>query len=114
MKKKKPLTGTPRLRIRKGDTVMKISGVGKGKTGKVLKVIIERRMVIVEGMNMVKRHTKAGRKGQQQGGIVEMEAPIPVSNVMLVVNGQARRVGYPRPADGKKERAARKTGDNVA
>lgn len=101
------------IRIRKGDTVIKISGVGKGKTGRVLKVIPDRRMIIVEGMNMVKRHTKRGRKGQTQGGIVEMEGPIPVSNVMLVVDGQATRVGYTILADGSKVRVARKTGDNI-
>lgn len=113
MKKKIVAGGTPRLRLRKGDTVMKISGVGRGKTGKILKVFVDRRMVIVEGMNMVKRHTKAGRKGQQQGGIIEMEAPIPVSNVMLVAGGEATRVGYTRLADGSKVRVAAKTGENL-
>lgn len=113
MKKKAVLVGTPRLRIHRGDTVMKISGVGKGKTGKVLKVFINRRMIIVEGMNMVKRHTKAGSKGQQQGGIIEMEAPIPVSNVMLVSGGTATRVGFTRLADGSKVRVAKKTGENI-
>ena len=101
------------IRIRKGDTVIKISGVGKGKTGRVLKVFPDRRMVIVEGMNMVKRHSKRGRKGQAQGGIIEMEAPIPVSNIMLVVDGQATRVGYARLSDGSKVRVARKTGENI-
>ena len=102
------------MRIRKGDTVIKISGVGRGKTGKVLKVFPDLRKVIVEGMNMVKRHTKRGRKGQTQGGIVEIEAPIPVSNVQLVIDGQATRVGYARLADGSKVRVARKTGENIA
>ena len=106
--------GSRRLRIKRGDTVMKISGVGKGKTGRVLKVIPGRSMVIVEGMNMVKRHTKAGRKGQTQGGIVEKEGPIHVSNVMLVVGGEATRVGYTRLSDGSKARVAKKTGENVA
>jgi large subunit ribosomal protein L24 len=71
-------------------------------------------MVVVEGMNMVKRHTKRGRKGQTQGGIVEMEAPIPVSNVQLVVDGQATRVGYSLLADGSKVRVARKTGESIS
>ncbi len=114
MKKKKPLDPGAHLRIKKGDTVMKIAGVGKGKTGKVLKVFPVTRKVIVEGMNMVKRHTKAGRQQGQQGGIIEKESPIPVSNVMLVVNGKATRVGYSRLADGTKVRIARKTGDSIA
>jgi large subunit ribosomal protein L24 len=114
MKKKKTLDPGAHLRIKKGDTVVKISGVGKGKTGRVLKVFPERRMIIVEGMKMVKRHTKAGRKGQTQGGIVEKEAPIPASNVMLVVGGQATRIGYTRLSDGSKVRIARKTGENIS
>ena len=113
IKRRKPTDGG-HMRIKRGDTVIKISGVGKGKTGKVLKVIPDRRMLIVEGMNMVKRHTKRGRKGQTQGGIVEMEAPVPISNVMLVIDGQATRVGYTRLADGSKVRVARKTGENIA
>ena len=112
--KKKKSGGVRHMRIKKGDTVMKISGVGKGKTGRVLKVILERKMVVVEGMNLVKRHTKRGRKGQTQGGIVEKEAPIHVSNVMLVVGGEATRVGYTRLSDGSKARVAKKTGENVA
>jgi large subunit ribosomal protein L24 len=112
--RKKKLEGTVHMRIKKGDTVIKISGVGKGKTGRVLMVNPSRRMVIVEGMNMVKRHTKAGRKGQTKGGIVEKEAPISVSNVMLVVDGEATRVGYARLSDGSKSRVARKTGENLS
>jgi large subunit ribosomal protein L24 len=65
-------------------------------------------------MNMVKRHTKAGRKGQATGGIVEKEGPIPASTVMLVVNGEATRVGYTVLSDGRKQRVARKTGDTVS
>ena len=111
---KKKAPGVKHMRIKKGDTVMKISGVGRGKTGRVLQVILSRKMILVEGMNMVKRHTKAGRKGQAQGGIVEKEAPVHVSNVMLVVGGEATRVGYTTLSDGSKARVAKKTGENIA
>jgi len=70
-------------RLRKGDNVLVISGKERGKTGKILRVIAEKNRATVERMNMVKRHRK-GRSAQQAGGIVEKEAPLHLSNLMLV------------------------------
>ena len=73
------------LSIRKGDQVKVIAGADKGVEGKVIEVLAERERVIVEGVNRIKRHTRAGADGTQ-GGIITREAPIHVSNVMLVVD----------------------------
>ncbi len=71
------------MKIRKNDTVMVIAGNARGKSGKVLKVYIDRERIIVEGVNLIKRHTRPSQKNPQ-GGIVQREAPIHVSNVMLI------------------------------
>ena len=71
------------MKIRKNDTVMVIAGNARGKSGKVLKVYTDRNRVIVEGVNLIKRHTRPNQKNPQ-GGIVQREAPIHVSNVMLL------------------------------
>ncbi len=71
------------MKIRKNDTVMVISGNDKGKTGKVLKVFPKESKIIIEGINLRKRHTKASQKNPQ-GGIIEKEAPINASNVMIL------------------------------
>ncbi len=85
-------------KIRKGDTVQVISGKDKGLTGEVLRVYPERGRVLVEGVNRVKKHTKVGQstRGAKTGGIVTQEAPIHISNVMLVDPGskKATRVGF--------------------
>ncbi len=101
-------------RIRKGDTVMVIAGDDKGKTGRVLSVDSEKQRVIVEKVNFVKRHTKPRTQGQQ-GGILEKEAPVHVSNVMLFdpKAGRGVRVGVRRTKDGKRERVSRATGEPV-
>jgi large subunit ribosomal protein L24 len=87
------------LAIRKGDQVKVIAGADKGVEGKVIEVLAERERVIVEGVNRIKRHTRAGADGGQ-GGIITREAPIHVSNVMLVVDVDGEktttRVGYRR------------------
>lgn len=70
------------MKIRKGDTVLVIAGNDKGKTGKVLKVFSEKNRVIVEGVNFIKRHTRQTQR-VQKGGIIEKEAPVHVSNLML-------------------------------
>ena len=80
------------IKIRKGDTVMVISGEDKGKTGRVLSVDAEKQRVIVEKVNFVKRHTKARGQGQQ-GGILEKEAPVHLSNVLLYDAKAARASG---------------------
>ena len=103
------------LKIRKGDTVMVIAGDDKGKTGRVLSVDETKRRVIVEKVNFVKRHTKA-RGQNQQGGILEKEAPLHISNVMLFdpKAGRGVRIGVRITKDGKRERISRATGDAIS
>jgi large subunit ribosomal protein L24 len=95
------------MKIRKNDLVKVISGShkNKNKTGKVLKVFPETDRVIVEGVNIIKRHTKPSQKNQQ-GGIVEKEAPIHISNIMYYSSkfDAATRVGYKKLEDGTKVR----------
>ena len=93
-------------KIKKDDIVIVIAGKDKDKTGKVLSV--KENKVIVEGVNVVKKHTKPNQMNQN-GGIVEKEAAIDVSNVMLFVDGKATRVGF-EVKDGKKVRVAKATG----
>ena len=93
-------------KIRKDDMVKVIAGKDKDKTGKVLSV--KDGKVIVEGVNMIKIHTKPNQMNQA-GGIVEQEAAIDISNVMLLVDGKATRVGF-EVKDGKKVRVAKTTG----
>ena len=101
-----------KFHIKKGDTVIVNAGNDKGKTGKVLEVVREKDRVIVEGVNMVSKHTKPNSKFPQ-GGIIKQEAAIHISNVQLVdKNGAATRVGY-KVVDGKKVRYAKKTGEEI-
>jgi large subunit ribosomal protein L24 len=101
------------MKIRRFDQVKVISGEDKGKKGKVLKVFPGSRRVIVEGVNFIKRHTRA-RPGQQ-AGIIEREAPIHVSNVMLIDpgTGEQTRIGHHVLADGKRQRVSRKSGEAI-
>jgi large subunit ribosomal protein L24 len=94
------------MKIKKDDMVIVIAGKDKDKTGKVLSV--KEGKVIVEGVNVVKKHTKPNQMNQN-GGIVEKEAAIDASNVMLLVDGKATRVGF-EVKDGKKVRVAKATG----
>ena len=94
------------MKIKKDDMVIVIAGKDKDKTGKVLSV--KDGKVIVEGVNVVKKHTKPNQMNQN-GGIVEKEAAIDASNVMLFVDGKATRVGF-EVKDGKKVRVAKATG----
>ena len=96
-------------KIKKGDTVKVIAGKDKGKEGKVLSV--KNGKVLVEGVNTVTKHTKANQ-ANPQGGIIHQEAPIDVSNVMLVVGGKVTRVGFD-VVDGKKVRVAKATGNAI-
>jgi len=83
-----------KLKIKTGDTVKVIAGDHKGSQGKVQKVLIEKNKAIVEGVNMVKKHTKPSAQSPQ-GGIVEKEAPIHISNLSLLTSkGETTRVGY--------------------
>ncbi len=99
------------MKIRRFDQVKVISGDDRGKTGKVLKVFPGNERVIVEGVNFIKRHTRA-RPGQQ-AGIIEREAPVHVSNVMVLdpASGDPTRVGHHLLADGTRQRIARKSGE---
>jgi|SRR5687768_7092079 large subunit ribosomal protein L24 len=99
------------MKIRKGDEVMVISGRDRGKKGSVLRVIPTEDRVLVQGVNMVKRHTRQSMK--QQGGIVEKETPIHISNISLVdpKSGKATRVGYKFLDDGRKVRFAKASGE---
>ena len=88
------------LRIRKGDLVQVISGKDRGVKGKVIEVIPDADRIIVEGVNRIKKHTKVGQnnRGAKTGGIITTEAPIHVSNVMIIdpEDGRATRIGYRR------------------
>ena len=97
------------MKIKKGDTVKVIAGKDKDKEGKVLAV--KDGKVLVEGVNMVTKHTKPSA-ANQQGGIVNKEAPIDASNVMLVVKGKATRVGFKMEGD-KKVRVAKASGEVI-
>ncbi|PID71187.1 MAG: 50S ribosomal protein L24 [Flavobacteriales bacterium] len=96
-----------KLKIKTGDTVRVITGVDKGKEGKIRKVLINQNKVIVEGINMVSKHNKPSASNPQ-GGISKLEAPIHASNVMLVENGETTRVGYRMEGD-KKVRFSKKS-----
>lgn len=100
------------FRIKKGDQVQVIAGKDKGKKGKVLRVDRKAARVVVEHANMLKRHTKANPSKGATGGIVEREAPIAVSNVMVISgdSGRPTRVGYKILEDGKKVRSAKVDG----
>ena len=101
-----------KFNIKKGDTVYVNAGNDKGKTGKVLEVIREKDRVIVEGVNMVSKHTKPNPKNPQ-GGIVKQEAGIHISNVNLVDNaGKPTRIAH-KVVDGKKVRIAKTTGEEI-
>jgi large subunit ribosomal protein L24 len=103
------------MRIKKGDTVMVISGEERGKVGQVLRVFPKTRMVVVEKVRLIKRHTKPGRGGSQQGGIVEKEAPIQMSCVALIDprNNEPTRVRIRRLPDGGRERLSAKSGESL-
>jgi len=103
------------MKIRKGDTVEVIAGNDKGKVGRVLSVDEKKQRVVVEKVNFVKRHTKQRRQGVQ-GGILEREAPIHLSNVLLYDDkaGRGSRVGVRVLPDGTRERVARTSGETIA
>lgn len=97
------------MEIRKNDSVMVIAGKERGKTGKILRVLPEKNSVIIERLNIVKRHSKP-RGPQQAGGIVEKEARIHISNVMIMCDkcNAPVRIGHKLLADGKKIRICRR------
>ncbi len=101
-------------KIKVGDTVRVMTGStekGKGKEGKVLKIDHKNGKVLVEGINKIKKHSKPSMQNQN-GGIIEREAPIDISNVMYVHKGEVTRIGF-KEVDGKKVRVAKSTGDVI-
>jgi large subunit ribosomal protein L24 len=107
------------MRIKKGDRVLVIAGKDKGVTGRVIEAFPKEDKVIVEGVNRVKKHTKVGQtaRGAKTGGIVTTEARIHVSNVMLVVEKDGKRIGtrigFRVDEDGTKVRVAKATGEDI-
>ena len=105
------------MKVRKGDTVLVISGKDKGAKGKVLVAYPDREKVLVEGVNRIKKHTPESRteRGAASGGIVTQEAPIPVSNVMLLdSDGKPTRVGFRKDDEtGKNVRIAKSNGKDL-
>ena len=99
------------MKIKKGDTVKVIAGKDKDKEGKVIAVNTKKNTLLVEGINMVTKHAKPSM-ANQQGGIIHQEAPIDASNVMLLHNGKATRVGFKIEGD-KKVRFAKATGEVI-
>ena len=101
----------PKLKIKSGDTVIVTSGEDRGKTAKVLDVFPKENKALVEGVNMIHKHTKPNAQNEK-GGIVKQEAPIHISNLKLVVNGQPTRVGR-KVENGKSVRIAKTTGEII-
>ena len=103
-----------KLHIKKGDTVYVNAGESKGKTGRVLKVLVEKQRAIVEGVNMVSKSTKPSAKNPQ-GGIVKQEAPIHISNLNVVdpKTGKPTRIGRKVGTDGKLVRVSKKSGEEI-
>jgi large subunit ribosomal protein L24 len=100
-------------RIRKGDQVVVISGKDKGKRGDVVRVAGDK--VVVSNINVVKRHTKPNPQAGQPGGVIEREAPIHISNVMLFnpATGKGERIGFKVLEDGRKLRVFRSSGESI-
>jgi large subunit ribosomal protein L24 len=112
MAKAKNVKNDSKVRIRKNDTVLVRAGKDRGKRGRVLQVLPERSRVVVEGVGMIKRHTRPNPQKNIKGGILERESAIHVSNVMLVDadSSTPSRMGAQQQADGTKARARRKRG----
>ncbi|HIT16362.1 MAG TPA: 50S ribosomal protein L24 [Candidatus Avimuribaculum pullicola] len=102
------------LHIKKGDTVYVNAGNDRGKTGRVVRVIVKKNRAVVEGINMVSKSVKPSAK-HPQGGIIKMEAPIHVSNLSLIdpKSGKPTRVGYRFNEEGKKVRYSKKSGEEI-
>ena len=100
------------MKIKKGDTVQVITGNEAGKSGRVIKIFPTKDKIVVEGLNMVKKHARPTQENPQ-GGIIEMEAAIHISNVMYIAGGQPTRIGYKILEDGRKVKYAIKTGEVI-
>ena len=100
------------INIRKNDRVLVITGKDKGKKGRVIEVLPRKRKVIIEGVNVIKRHNKANSRRGVQGGIIERESPIDVSNVMVICPhcSNPTRAGHQVLSDGQRTRACKRCG----
>ncbi|MDQ3176282.1 MAG: 50S ribosomal protein L24 [Actinomycetota bacterium] len=101
------------MKLKKGDTVVVLTGKFKGKQGEVMAVLPKDDKVVVSGVNTAQRHSKP-RRANQPGGIVDRDMPIHVSNVAFVHKGKPTKVGYRVDKDGKKVRVARATGEVIS
>jgi len=112
--KKQLLSYNNKLHVKKDDTVIVIAGKDKGKKGRVIAAYPRENRVLVEGVNMVKKHQKPNQQ-YPQGGIITKEAPIHVSNVMLIdpKSGKPTRIGYKVLENGKKVRVAKRSGEVI-
>jgi len=100
------------MKLKKGDTVKVIAGKDKGQQGEIVHVYPSDNKVLVNGINTAKKHSKA-RRANQPAGIIDVDMPIHVSNVMLVHKGKPTRVGYKIQADGTKVRIAKRSGEVI-
>ncbi|CAN5444956.1 MAG: 50S ribosomal protein L24 [Acidimicrobiia bacterium] len=100
------------MKIKKGDTVVVLTGKSKGKQGEVMTVLPRANKIIVSGINTAKKHTKP-RRANEPGGVVDRDMPIEISNVALIHKGKPTKVGYKINDDGTKVRVARSTGEVI-
>ena len=100
------------MKIKKGDTVQIMSGNEAGKSGRIIKVFRTKNKIVVEGLNMVKKHARPTQENPQ-GGIIQKEAAIHISNVMFIADGKPTRIGYKTLEDGRKVRYAKTTGEVI-
>ena len=100
------------MKIKKGDTVQIISGNEAGKSGRVIKIFPTKDKIVVEGLNMVKKHARPTQENPQ-GGIMEKEAAIHISNVMFIEGGKPTRIGYKTLDNGRKVKFAKITGEVI-
>ena len=107
------MSDRPKLRLKKGDVVLVLSGKDIGKQGAITRVLPERNMVIVDGINVAKKHQRA-TKATMQGGIIDKDMPLPASNVAIVCpTCGPSRIGYRLDDDGKKFRVCKKCGKDL-
>ena len=103
------------LHVKANDQVLVLAGKDRGKTGRVLQVLPDRKRAVIERINMIYRHTRQNPQQNVQGGILEKEAPVALSNLQVICRecNRATRVGYARLSDGKKVRTCRKCGGTI-
>ena len=100
------------MKIKKGDSVQIITGNERGKNGRVIKIFPTKSKVVVEGINLVKKHSRPSQENPQ-GGILEKEAAVHISNIMFIADGKPSRIGYKTLEDGRKVKYAKVNGEVV-